>query len=67
VILPPAGSGIASKTTAGILESESEAGKITHRWYIVFAAADLADVGLLLSRPFRRPRRSGRIADLWIN
>jgi hypothetical protein len=25
--------GIASKTTAGILESEYEAGKITHRWY----------------------------------
>ena len=24
--------GIASKTTAGILESEYEAGKITHRW-----------------------------------
>jgi hypothetical protein len=39
-IQQPAGSwqprhsgGIASKTTAGIFESEYEAGKITHRWY----------------------------------
>ena len=40
---------------------------ITGGRQIVFAAADLADVGLLLSRPFRRPRRSGRIADPWLN
>jgi hypothetical protein len=33
VILLPAGSGIASKTTAEILESEYEAGQVTHRWH----------------------------------
>jgi hypothetical protein len=27
------GGGIASKTTAGILESEYEDGRIRHRWY----------------------------------